>query len=538
MLLLSGTAACRSTPRQPQQVTLKPLNPPLPQDPNIQIYFNHTETASYTEPYRQQTRFGDDLEQIIVDTIAEARSTVDVAVQELRLPKIATALIERHQAGVRARLILEQSYSIPWSQFSPSEVIQLPERDQRRYAQFMALADLNQDGQLSAAEINQRDALQMIFDAGIPWIDDTGDGSKGSGLMHHKFVVVDGETTISTSANFTTSGIHGDFSEPNSRGNANNLVKLRSNQLAARFTQEFEIMWGDGPGGLNNSKFGTQKPDRGGELLKIGEIPVALQFAPTKPSQPWSGSANALINQVLDSTEQTVHFALFVFSAQRLVNTLEEKVQQGRQVKGLIDPSFAYRYYSEALDMRGIAIPRACTYEVGNRPWKTPVETVGTPKLSPGDNLHHKFGVVDDEIVISGSHNWSEAANIMNDETLLVIESPTVAAHFNQEFERLYRGANLTVPDRVTEKMTAERQQCGGKIAAPPAPLDIDPTQKINLNQASLAELETLPGIGPRTAQAIIQTRRQQPFVSLEDFQRVPGIGPQTVEELRDRVTW
>nr|WP_232228421.1 helix-hairpin-helix domain-containing protein [Lyngbya sp. PCC 8106] len=35
-----------------------------------------------------------------------------------------------------------------------------------------------------------------------------------------------------------------------------------------------------------------------------------------------------------------------------------------------------------------------------------------------------------------------------------------------------------------------------------------------------------------------MQTRQQQPFISLEDFQRVPGVGPKTIDKLRDQVIW
>ena len=43
-------------------------------------------------------------------------------------------------------------------------------------------------------EIASGDALAIVRSAGVPVIDDTADGSKGSGLMHHKFVVIDGKT--------------------------------------------------------------------------------------------------------------------------------------------------------------------------------------------------------------------------------------------------------------------------------------------------------------------------------------------------------
>ena len=46
---------------------------------------------------------------------------------------------------------------------------------------------------------------------------------------------------------------------------------------------------------------------------------------------------------------------------------------------------------------------------------------MGVPILPKGDLLHDKFAVIDNKTVITGSHNWSEAANHGNDETLIVI---------------------------------------------------------------------------------------------------------------------
>ncbi|MEP2372653.1 MAG: ComEA family DNA-binding protein [Ilumatobacter sp.] len=64
------------------------------------------------------------------------------------------------------------------------------------------------------------------------------------------------------------------------------------------------------------------------------------------------------------------------------------------------------------------------------------------------------------------------------------------------------------------------------------------PAGPIDVNRASASELESLPGVGPATAAAIITERdRNGPFVSFDDLERVPGIGPAKLSALDGLVT-
>ena len=60
----------------------------------------------------------------------------------------------------------------------------------------------------------------------------------------------------------------------------------------------------------------------------------------------------------------------------------------------------------------------------------------------------------------------------------------------------------------------------------------------IDVNAATTDQLESLPGVGPATATAIIAEReRNGPFLDVDDLDRVPGIGPAKIDALRDLVT-
>ncbi|PLA81901.1 competence protein ComEA [Enterococcus faecalis] len=70
------------------------------------------------------------------------------------------------------------------------------------------------------------------------------------------------------------------------------------------------------------------------------------------------------------------------------------------------------------------------------------------------------------------------------------------------------------------------------------APAQQNQEEKINVNTATEAELQTISGIGAKKAQEIIRFRDEQgPFKTVEELKNVPGIGEKTVERLKDMLT-
>ncbi|APT85233.1 ComEA family DNA-binding protein [Corynebacterium aquilae] len=74
--------------------------------------------------------------------------------------------------------------------------------------------------------------------------------------------------------------------------------------------------------------------------------------------------------------------------------------------------------------------------------------------------------------------------------------------------------------------------------APPPAGAPVGGTTGVNINTADAVELAQLPGVGEKTAAAIVEHRQASgPFASVDDLAKVKGIGPAKLEKLKDKAT-
>jgi competence protein ComEA len=95
---------------------------------------------------------------------------------------------------------------------------------------------------------------------------------------------------------------------------------------------------------------------------------------------------------------------------------------------------------------------------------------------------------------------------------------------------------NLAAPVADGEQIVVPGSGAGG-VAAVSSPAGSSPSAPLDLNSATLEQLEALPGIGPVTAQKILDYRQQHgAFHSVAELEGVPGIGPAHMAQLNGLV--
>jgi len=100
----------------------------------------------------------------------------------------------------------------------------------------------------------------------------------------------------------------------------------------------------------------------------------------------------------------------------------------------------------------------------------------------------------------------------------------------------LVDGVQILVPPRATA--AGGSGATSGEEGGLASEAEVGVGSKLSLATATAAELDELPGVGPVTAQNILDYRTEHgPFRSVEDLDAVPGIGPARVEQLRELVT-
>lgn len=230
--------------------------------------------------------------------------------------------------------------------------------------------------------------IKELIDAGIEVISNEGT----DGLMHNKFMVVDGRYVWTGSYNLTSQGLRED----------NDAILIDSSLLAKRYLDEFdEFLSGVFSGGAKTT---------GGKVY-VDDTEIEVYFAP-------EDDVKEKIVKEIRKAQKSIHFAYYSFSDEDYSDEIIERFKNGVIVEGVVDDtaSAGEEAVSEMYDA-GIGVIRS-------------------HPLAP--SMHHKFMIIDMKKVIAGSFNLSEAANEENDENILIIHGDEVAQTYYAEFKRLY----------------------------------------------------------------------------------------------------
>lgn len=98
-------------------------------------------------------------------------------------------------------------------------------------------------------------------------------------------------------------------------------------------------------------------------------------------------------------------------------------------------------------------------------------------------------------------------------------------------------GVNLAAPVSDGQQVVVPSRVVGGPVAAASASSEAASTGPISLSAATAEQLDTLPGVGPVTAQKIVDYRTQHgAFHSVDELDAIPGIGPARLAQLQGLV--
>lgn len=364
-LLLWAALACANWPETPGVVTVEPQGvptetpaaQPAPGEP-IPLQVGHGYRGSFyevyfTDPFHPASGWQEGgIDIPLARAIENARVSVDVAIYSMSLNSIRDALLNAHRRGVQVRMVMESD---------------------------------NLD----------RSVPRYLAEKGIPIV-----GDRREGLMHNKFVIIDRSEVWMGSMNFTTSGAYEDN---------NNLVRIRSAQVAENYLVEFNEMFeGDffGPDVLPETPY---------PQLTIQGVPIEVYFSP-------DDGVAARIVKLLRGAEASIHFMAYSLTADDFGEMIRQKEKEGLRVFGVMEEEQVQSNQGgefAPFQQAGLRV-----YQDGN-----------------AGQMHHKVIIIDEKIVITGSYNFSASAERKNDENVVIFFDEQIAAQYLAEFERVFARA-------------------------------------------------------------------------------------------------
>ncbi len=204
-----------------------------------------------------------------------------------------------------------------------------------------------------------------------------------TGIFHQKFIVRDRASVLTGSTNFTPTGTY---------NNLNHVVIIHDTKIAKIYAKEFkEIQRG------HFGKFNASHDSRPLDTV-VSNIPIKVLFAPDHNPEM------EIMKQMLKAKSR-IDFAIFTFSkSSGIDDTMIKLLKFGTSITGAFDGQQGAQDWAAipALKSNGAKL-----------------SSIG--KKGDLGKLHHKLMVLDDQVVIAGSFNYTGPANQINDENIIIL---------------------------------------------------------------------------------------------------------------------
>lgn len=264
-----------------------------------------------------------------------------------------------------------------------------------------------------------------------------------TGIMHNKFIIFDSESTNPNDPLVWTGSTN--LTEGQINLDANNVIIIQDQSLARAYKIEFEEMWGSTTATHNPSKakFGNTKSNNTPHEFIIGGKRVESYFSPTD-------GVNAKIVQTINTAENDLSIATMLITRNDMADAIAARNAAG--VKANVITNAEGNNGATVNTVLKAALGVHYTFD----------------NVSPG-TLHHKYMVVDqaalasDPLTLTGSHNWSAAADNDNDENTLIIHDATIANIHYQNFVKRFV-ENNGVLFELTGPPTARKDSVGTPV--------------------------------------------------------------------------
>jgi len=137
-----------------------------------------------------------------------------------------------------------------------------------------------------------------------------------------------------------------------------------------------------------------------------------------------SESVADAIMRLVDATANSIDAALYRLNHPALAQTLEEASGRGVRVRLVVDGNKYMESRATQDLLQGAQIPYRLAYGRKGR----------------GSKMHHKFIILDQRTILTGSYNWTLESEDENYENLIISEDSLLAEAYMQEFEALWAG--------------------------------------------------------------------------------------------------